>query len=118
MDWIELPIPACLASGPVPNIIHYLKVDDKWSVYAVEVACAEVDGVVILPPHVPAPGSTKWMVVSYGKEMAAGTLKGIDHAKKIAMATLSALRGLPISDGESDVYPELSMDTKVRGAAN
>ncbi len=118
MDWIELPIPACLASGPVPNIIHYLKVDDKWSVYAVEVACAEVDGVVILPPHVPAPGSTKWLIVSEGKELAAGTLKGIDHAKKIAMATLGALRDLPDSDGESDGYLDLNMDTNGRGAVN
>jgi len=118
MDWIELPIPACLASGPVPNVIHYLKVDDKWSVYAVEVVYEEMDGVVMLPPHVPAPGSSKWMVVSEGKEMASGTLRGIDHAKKIAMATLGALRALPATEAESDGYPELSMDTKGRGAVN
>ncbi len=118
MDWIELPIPACLASGPVPNIIHYLKLDDKWSVYAVEVACAEVDGVVILPPHVPAPGSTKWLIVSEGKELASGTLKGIDHAKKIAMTTLHALMDLPVPECESEGYPELSMDIDGRGAVN
>lgn len=111
-----MPIPACLASGPMPQVIHYLKVDDRWSAYIVEVADSDIEGISILGAGVPPPGSSKWMVVSSGKEAAAGMAKSFESAKKVLMATLQALRSLPECEEEATSHPGFSAGE--RGAMN
>jgi len=98
MDWIEVPIPTCLASGPFPQIIHYLKVDEKWAVYIVEVDSADDEPHMFMGPNGPIPGRAKWMVIFDGTAVAQGILKNIKSAKNVAMTVLHALMEGPNPD--------------------
>ena len=97
MEWIEVPIPSAIASGPAPQILHYLKVNDKWAVYIIEVSTDD-EGAAFMGPMGPILGRAKWFIVVDGSEVAAGVLKNLKSAKNVSMTVLNSLMEGPEPD--------------------
>jgi len=95
MDWIEVPIPASLASGPIAQILHYLEVDESWSVYVVEIDTEDPSSAMMMGPNGPVSGQARWIVILNGNEVATGTLKKASSAKQVAMTVLESLMNGP-----------------------
>ncbi len=103
MEWIEVPIPASLASGSTSQILHYLIVNEKWSVYIMEMDSDEESNVPLIPSMGPmramgplgAMGSigglSKWIIIFDGDEVSTGVLGNISSAKNVSMTVLNAL---------------------------
>ena len=98
MEWIEVPIPVSLASGPAPQILHHLHVDDAWKVYIVEIDSKEESDAVFMSPSGPLHGRAKWLVILNGSEVGSGVLKNIRSAKNVSMTILNALMEGPTPD--------------------
>lgn len=98
MEWIEVPIPTALASGPTPQVIHYLDVNDAWSVYIVEIDSDEDSKAVFMSPSGPVQGGAKWMIIFNGSAVGSGVLKNIKSAKNVSMTILDALMEGPNPD--------------------
>ena len=113
MEWIEIPIPPSFRGGQGGQTLHYLKVDDSWSVFIIEVSDdAVISGGMVMGPMGPMPmssppaGRAKWIITYEDNEMSAGMSKSLGTAKVVSMTVLHALMDGPGVDSSSPDHSE------------
>jgi hypothetical protein len=104
MDWIEVPIPRSLAPGPTAQVLHFLEVDEAWSVYIMEIDTEDEEAAAFVGPMGnPIQGRAKWYIIFNGAEVATGVLKNIKTAKNVSMTVLNSLMEGPEPETVNDL---------------
>lgn len=116
MEWIEVPIPVTLASGPAPQILHYLKANEDWSVYIIEIASDEESDASFMGPNGPIQGRAKWMIIFKRGEVAQGVLRDWKSAKMVSMKILGSLMEGPSPETIPSGNPGFT--TRGKGSGN
>lgn len=103
-EWQEIKLPDSIAVGAAGSgTLHYLEIEDKWTVYVHEPKMYEVDegfeqfgvGGPAVPVGCDCMSIVRWSVAFESNEIAGGAIPTVATAKRIALTILEALEKGP-----------------------